>query len=47
MAPELNIPYIDPSTTESHIQIQALGVSWNKPITLPPHSIATLEIAGR
>jgi hypothetical protein len=45
--PQLGLNYTDPSTTVSHIQIQAQSVAWNRTLVLPPHSVATLEIDGR
>ena len=46
MMPGLDISYVDPSTTVSHIQIQSKSVALNSNIALPPHSIETLEIDG-
>lgn len=44
--PALGLSYIDPSTTNRHIQIQAQSVNVNQPITVPPHSVVILELNG-
>jgi hypothetical protein len=46
IAPGLGLPYVDPSTVVSHIQIQSRTVNITQPIALPPHFVGTLEIDG-